>query len=293
MIVAQAPVDEASRIEALHSLAILDTSSEAVFDNITQLVAKHLNFPIVAISLVDINRQWFKSSVGLDVCETSRDIAFCAHAVEQDNILAIVNAKKDIRFADNPLVLNSPFIASYYGVPLRPSGNHVVGTLCVIDTVPRKLNHKEQDFLLMMALQIEHLFKLSKSINTTQLLNHQLLQEQIRTQNSMMRNHALMLKSKTGMLLFDQQGTIFDVNQQMLKWLGIDRNKVINTNIKWIYPFPVIDQQEVLAAYRGEGVSITLATPTNNKQPMMLSVTKLELTNSIEFIACFDDLAIL
>ena len=110
MIVAKLPANEPLRIQALNSLAILDTPAEDVFDNLTLMIAKHLNFPIVAVSLVDVNRQWFKSTVGLSVCETGRDIAFCAHAIEHNGILSVPDAKKDIRFADNPLVTNAASI---------------------------------------------------------------------------------------------------------------------------------------------------------------------------------------
>lgn len=290
MIVAKLPANEPFRIQALNSLAILDTPAEDVFDNLTLMIAKHLNFPIVAVSLVDVNRQWFKSTVGLSVCETGRDIAFCAHAIEHNGILSVPDAKKDIRFADNPLVTNAPYIASYFGVPLRPDGDYVVGTLCVIDNVPRKLKKAEEEYLVKMALLIEHLLKLSKSINTTQLLQHQLIQEQTRTKNAITRQHIILENAKSGMLLFDQQGTIFEANQQILSWLGLTRNKVINTNIQLIYPHPLLDRQEVLEAYHGAGMQITLATPSDDNQHFMLSVTKFVLDDSIEFIACIDEI---
>lgn len=290
MIVAKLPANEHARIQALNSLAILDTPAEDVFDNLTQMIAQHLGFPIVAVSLVDVNRQWFKSSLGLSVCETARDVSFCAHAIEKDGILAIPDAKKDLRFADNPLVNNAPYIGSYFGVPLRPAGDYVVGTLCVIDNVPRKLKKAEQEYLVNMAELVEHLLKLSKSVNTTQLLQHQLLQEQIRTKNAITRQQAILNNTSTGMLLFDQHGTIFETNQQVLNWLGLTPNKVINTNIQWIYPYPLLNKQDVLDDFLGKGKLIYLATSSKDKHPFMLSVTKLVLHDSIEFIACLNEI---
>lgn len=132
------PPDDADRLRALHELLILDTPPEERFDRIVAFAAQELEVPIALVSLVDRNRQWFKSRVGLAACETGRDISFCGHALMEHDTLVIPDALADLRFADNPLVLGPPFIRFYAGAPLTLPGGSTVGTLCVIDTRPRQ-----------------------------------------------------------------------------------------------------------------------------------------------------------
>ena len=150
---------EKLRLEFLRRLNILDSENEEIFDNLTSLVASLLNVPIVLISLVDENRQWFKSVVGLDICETSREVSFCQHVVNDGHILMIEDAKLDPRFKDNPLVTGDPFIRSYMGIPIRPDGNFVIGTLCVVDRMPREFSGDELSLLAALALQVEGLLR--------------------------------------------------------------------------------------------------------------------------------------
>lgn len=129
--------DEAPRLTALHALRILDTPNEAIFDSLTLLAANTFKAPIALISLVDANRQWFKSCIGLDVRQTGRDVAFCDHAIRRDEPLVILDATADPRFRDNPLVTGPPDIRFYAGAPLiMPTGERL-GTLCIIDTQVR------------------------------------------------------------------------------------------------------------------------------------------------------------
>lgn len=132
------PYAENERIAELHSLLLLDSSAEERFDRITRVAKQLFNVPIVLVSLIDTERQWFKSSVGLDVTETGRDISFCGHAILGENVFIIENALEDERFSDNPLVTEGPEIRFYAGAPLTmPSGNNL-GTLCIISPEPRK-----------------------------------------------------------------------------------------------------------------------------------------------------------
>jgi diguanylate cyclase (GGDEF)-like protein/PAS domain S-box-containing protein len=131
------PADEGVRLAALRRLRILDTGTHDSFDRVTRLAAKALQVPIALISLVDENRQWFKSRVGLEATETGRDISFCGHAVFERRPLVIRDAAADPRFAANPLVTGPPYIRSYMGVPLYSLEGHALGTLCVIDRRPR------------------------------------------------------------------------------------------------------------------------------------------------------------
>lgn len=154
MQTAAIPSDEAGRIAALHSLNILDTEPEERFDRLTRIARRMFGVPIAVVSLIDTNRQWFKSSVGLSVCETSRDISFCAHAILGEEIMHVEDALQDERFFDNPLVAGDPRIRFYAGCPLRV-GNQKMGTFCLIDQKPRKLTEDERDMLRDLAEMAE------------------------------------------------------------------------------------------------------------------------------------------
>ncbi len=145
---------EAARLEALNDYRILDTDSEQSYDDITFLAAQLCEVPIALISLVDADRQWFKSKVGLDVSETSRDVSFCAHAILGDQTLVVNDAREDARFRDNALVCSEPNIVFYAGVPLcTPSGARI-GSLCVIDRRPRELSALQIRSLETLAHQV-------------------------------------------------------------------------------------------------------------------------------------------
>ncbi len=143
--------NETERLHLLHALDLLDTPAEPIFDRITRLVAKILKVPIALVSLVDTDRQWFKSQVGLEVNETPRDIAFCAHAIAQTEPMIVQDTLEDVRFKDNPLVTENPNIRFYAGVPLRTSKGLAIGTLCAVDTIPRFLSAEEIGVLVDLA----------------------------------------------------------------------------------------------------------------------------------------------
>jgi hypothetical protein len=129
--------DEAARLAALRRYEILDTLPEAPFDRITGLVKAVFEVPIALVSLIDADRQWLKSCVGMDVSETPREISFCTHTIQRREPMVIANATEDPRFANNPLVTGPPYIASYLGAPLETPDGYNVGSLCAIDTKPR------------------------------------------------------------------------------------------------------------------------------------------------------------
>lgn len=140
MPAAPKPDNESSRLQALRELLILDTPPEQRFDRIVEFAHQEFEMPTVLLSLVDDERQWFKARVGLDVCETDRDSAFCAHAILKPEILVVEDAQLDPRFVDNPLVTGEPHIRFYAGAPLELSPGVRVGTLCLIDYQPRELD---------------------------------------------------------------------------------------------------------------------------------------------------------
>lgn len=134
---------EKNRLEALHNYKVLDTASEASFDRITRLAQKALQVPIVLVSLVDEDRQWFKSRQGLDAPETPRDISFCTHAIQKNDPYIVEDARTNKLFSNNPLVTGDPHIRSYAGFPLNTPDGYNIGTLCAIDREPRSFNDSQ------------------------------------------------------------------------------------------------------------------------------------------------------
>ena len=144
------PSNESARIAALHALNILDTPREDRFDRLTRLAMRVFNVPYSTISMIDAQRQWFKSIQGLTLCETSRDISFCAHAILYDEILYVENALKDQRFHDNPVVVGDPKIRFYAGCSLNVNG-FKMGTFCVFDKKPRPFTSEDRQLLKDLA----------------------------------------------------------------------------------------------------------------------------------------------
>ncbi|OIP78356.1 MAG: hypothetical protein AUK48_01865 [Oscillatoriales cyanobacterium CG2_30_44_21] len=164
MIPALEHPNESERLESLYQCSILDTEPEQGFDDITQLAAYTCQTPIALVSLLDKDRQWFKARVGLSVTETPRRLAFCAHAILQDGIFIIPDTLKDERFANNPLVVDSPNIRFYAGVPIKTSEGHPIGTLCVIDRQPRELNKEQISCLKSLARQVAYMVATRRSL---------------------------------------------------------------------------------------------------------------------------------
>jgi len=166
MLAPAIPDDEPDRLAALRELLILDTPPEERLDKIVQFASVEFNVPIALVSLVDSNRQWFKARIGLDACETSREISFCGHAILQPDILLIPDALADPRFADNPLVTGGPMIRFYAGAPVVLPSGFAIGTLCLIDTQPRTLDQVELTILSSLRdLLVEELGKPAEASN--------------------------------------------------------------------------------------------------------------------------------
>lgn len=167
------PADERERLRALRHYQILDTLPERAFDDLVRLAAFVCGKPISLVTLVDDERQWFKARLGLELTETPRSAAFCAHAILQDEVFTVEDAHNDPRFADNPLVVDDPGIRFYAGAPLRTPAGHKLGTLCVIDRQPALLDERQRAALRTIANQVEAQLELRLQISQLQLLERQ------------------------------------------------------------------------------------------------------------------------
>lgn len=224
------PEHEEQRIAKLFSYNILDSQSETAYDDLAQLAAYICQVPIALVSLVDTDRQWFKSAVGLEVKETHRDLAFCAHAILQPNPLVVPDAREDDRFADNLLVTGDPGIRFYAGTPLVTTDGMALGTLCVIDTHPRTLTVEQINALAALGRQV---------INQLELrISHQKLMQEIderkRMEARLQQNHSLLdqILNNTTDLIFakDLQGDYLMVNTAFASMFNTSVEQIIGQN---------------------------------------------------------------
>ncbi|NBQ65428.1 MAG: GAF domain-containing protein [Verrucomicrobia bacterium] len=158
------PMDEVDRQRALDDLRLIDSPQEERFDRIVQLTQLLFQVPIAYISLIDKDRQWFKSKVGIEANQTSRDISFCGHAILEDKAMVVADALQDYRFAANPMVLGEPFIRFYAGQPLRGPSGHKVGTLCLADKEAREFKEHDLKLLAQLGKLVEREFTLLDKI---------------------------------------------------------------------------------------------------------------------------------
>ena len=164
MKAARIPNNEEERLKVLKKYSILDSLPEEEYDAITKIASSICDTPIALVSIIDEKRQWFKSNHGMETKETHRDLAFCAHSILNPNeIFEVEDATKDERFFDNPLTIGAPNVIFYAGAPLNTSEGYPLGTLCVIDNKPKKLNDTQKEALNLLANQVVRLFELRKS----------------------------------------------------------------------------------------------------------------------------------
>lgn len=218
---AHLPANENDRLAALRSLDILDTSPEAEFDALVRVASSICGVPISLISLVDIERQWFKANIGLPgVAETPRDIAFCAHAILGDEVFEVSDAKQDVRFADNPLVAGNPDIRFYAGAPIILSDGNRVGTLCVIDRQPKYLDEKQRENLQCLALAAAAALEGRRAVRQYQ---------QAALDLQVSENHLRQIYQSTPTMLhsIDVNGRLIVVSNTWLLKLGYSRDEVL------------------------------------------------------------------
>ncbi len=216
------PIDETERLALLYALDLLDTPAEPTFDRITRLLAHALRVPIALVSLVDAQRQWFKSRVGLTATETAREFSFCAHAILQGNAMIVGDATKDARFADNPLVTGQPFIRFYAGIPIRTSDGTALGTLCAIDSRPRTLTQDELDTLSDLAALV------SQEIGQreTALLTRRQIERAKNAEESEARFRSSFERASVGIAMVAPNGGLMNVNDAFCEIVGYSHEEL-------------------------------------------------------------------
>lgn len=235
MLIAPYCENEESRLEALQRYRVLDTEAEAPYDDLVSLASTICDKPISLVSLVDKDRQWFKAKVGLDADETSRDVAFCAHTILQEDIFSVSNALEDERFKDNPLVTEGPKIRFYAGVPLITRDGYPLGTLCVIDREPGNLNPEQQDALKILGRQVVSQLELRLSNRRLEEVNREkdgfirLLSHDLRSAFGTITGFAKVMKRRAKTLAHNQ---IEDMAGKVLK--GSDQGlSLLESTLAW------------------------------------------------------------
>lgn len=221
------PENEAERLAKLVSFGVLDTLPQKAFDDITALASSICGTPVALISLVDKDRQWFKSRVGLGATQTGREMAFCSHAIlTPEELLVVEDATCDVRFHDNPLVQGTPDIRFYAGAPIVTDDGFALGTVCVIDQQARQLSAPQADALRALSRLVVTLLEHEKARQ----------QEALREEEeNRLRNQALMAMAVSGldlMAYIDTQGVYQDVNQTYLDYWGCTREDVIGQTVR-------------------------------------------------------------
>lgn len=229
------PDNEAARLYALQQYEILDTAPEVAFDDLTHLAAYICGTPIALISLIDDCRQWFKSKIGLAASETPRDLAFCAHAILQpQNVLVVSDTRLDPRFATNSLVTGEPYIRFYAGAPLITSDGYSLGTLCVIDLVPRYLSPEQIQALERLSRQVILQLELRRNMARLAQTTTELQQAEAALRESEERFHSAFENAAIGMALVSSEGHWLQVNRSLCEMVGYSKQQLLATNFQAI-----------------------------------------------------------
>jgi len=241
------PTGEKERLETLKRYRILDTPERRALNDLVELAAAICDAPIALISLIDAERQWFKAKVGLSDTDMPRNTAFCAHAIAQQGLFVVPDTFVDDRFVDNPLVTGEPKIRFYAGAPLVTSEGHALGTLCVIDRVPRKLNAQQQQALRVLSAQVVAQLELTRSqadLKQASQETHKTT-EALRTSEEFQER--LIACSQDCIKVLDLEGRLEFMNAGGMRVLEVcDFESVANSN--WIDFWKGHDREEAQAA---------------------------------------------
>ncbi|MBD2111887.1 MULTISPECIES: ATP-binding protein [Cyanophyceae] len=258
MRIAPLPDNEAERLKVLHSLSILDTAPEDSFDDLTRLASQICGTSIALVSLVDTDRQWFKSRVGLLMTETHRDIAFCSHAILQPNLFLVPDTSTDERFSENPLVTGDPHIRFYAGAPLMTSEGSAIGTLCVLDQEPRRLSAEQTESLKIISRQVARQIEQRRDLASLAQISLDVHQIGEKLRLSQERFELATLGSSGGIWDWDMKTKEVFFSPRWKNILGYADHEIPNRLEEWferLHPEDVQRAQNALTAYLKREIS--------------------------------------
>lgn len=281
-VVASKPVNEEERIAELRRYEILDTLPEQAFDDLAQIAASICNTPVSMISLVDENRQWFKASTGLSgISETTRDIAFCAHAILDTKTMVVPDAKADPRFANNPLVTGEQRVRFYAGAPLVSPNGHAVGTLCAVDHAPRELSEEQRKALEALARQVVDQLELRVNIRTLEKQSREL---EANRENVLLR---ILDTMQSGLVVINKSGAFERCNSSLQSMLGYSNEELLALKVNDVFccSSNMMDgePEHWQLVKSGHQQETTLKAKDGRQVPVLLSAATLTDSNS-EFL---------
>lgn len=278
---------ETQRLAALYQTGLLDTPPEERFDRLTRMAAQHFGVPVSLISLVDAERQWFKSHFGLEICETHRDHSFCSHAIQTTEGMQVHDATQDARFNTNPLVTGTPHIRFYAGVPLLYWHGERLGTLCLIDHEPRQLSADEWQFLVDLAAIA------SREIQATR---YAALGDELMLQTEQMRT--VFNNMCDSVVLASAQGYVLDINRETEVLFGYTRDALIGAPITRLMPPSIAAEHHHYLTREFTGPSNAMAeipeltgVRSNGKEfPLTIALSSVQVGAERQFVAVIRDL---